>query len=76
MYTPKSIAAIIGMDKNSIINRAINLNFRKTKNLWLFDEKQFKSIVAYGGVIHRSKKFDFTDDGYFLVIQSKINYRE
>lgn len=57
----------------SVISRANRLGFKKDGNFWYFTENQIKQIKEYKFIKQFQTKFYFSDDGQFLVINSRMN---
>jgi len=60
----------------TVINRASRLGFKKNNTFWFFTESQIKQIKEYSPIKQFQSKFYFSDDGEYLIINSRMNQYE
>lgn len=75
-YNSKEVGKILGLQDKTVSNRATYLGFKKTGVFWRLSLSQIEKIKAYTPKRFINTKFSFSEDGNFLIINSKINTQE
>jgi len=75
-YNAKEVAVILGIQDKTVSNRAEFLGFKKRSSKWSFTLVQIEKIKAYVPKRFHNTKFSFSEDGNYLIVNSKINTQE
>lgn len=75
-YNAKEVGIILGIGDKTVSNRAEYLGFKKLSSKWCFTLVQIEKINAYVPKRFHNTKFSFSEDGNYLIINSKINSQE
>ena len=76
-YNAKEVGGILRIQQKTVAARALYLGFIKNNhNKWSFDLSQIERIKAYIPKRFNNTKFSFSDDGEYLIINSKLNTQE
>ena len=70
------VAKELGFSIRTITNRASRLGFKKSGCFWSFTQSQINQIKNYKPIKQFQSKFYFSDDGNFIVINSRMNKYE
>lgn len=72
-YNAKEAGKLLGIQEKTVTSRAIRLGFKKIGVYWCFTLAQIEKINGYVPARFFNVKFSFSDDGEFLIINSKMN---
>lgn len=73
-YNAKEVGDILMIQQKTVASRALFLGLKKNNhNKWSFDLSQIERIKAYIPKRFNNTKFSFSDDGEYLIINSKLN---
>ena len=72
-YNAKQVGAMLGIQPKTVSVRAESLGIRKRHKNWVFSFEQVERIKAYLPKRFINTKFSFSDDGEYLIINSKLN---
>jgi len=75
-YNAKEVGVILGIQDKTVSTRAEYLGFKKRSSKWCFTLAQIEKIKAYVPKRFINTKFTFSEDGEFLIINSKLNTQE
>jgi len=75
-YNAKEVAVILGIQDKTVSSRAEFLGFKKRSSKWCFTVVQIEKIKAYVPKRFINTKFSFSEDGDFIIINSKLNTQE
>ena len=76
-YNAKEVGKILMMQEKTVASRALSFGFKKNNhNKWCFSLSQIEKIKAYVPKRFHNTKFSFSDDGGYLIINSKLNKQE
>lgn len=75
-YNSKEVGKILGLQNKTVSNRATSLGFKKNGASWKLSLSQIEKIKAYIPKRFINTKFRFSEDGQFLIINSKLNTQE
>lgn len=75
-YKAKEVGKMLNLGEKTVANRATYLGFKKVGAFWRLSLSQVERIKAYVPKRFINTKFSFSDDGNFLIINSKINTQE
>ena len=75
-YNAIEAGIIIGIQGKTVSNRAEYLGFKKRSSKWCFTLSQVEKIKAYVPKRFHNTKFSFSEDGEYLIINSKLNTQE
>ena len=75
-YNAKQVSKMLGLDEKTVGNRAKTFGFKKILNQWKLTLHQVEQIKSYVPKRFINTKFRFSDDGDYLIINSKINQCE
>ena len=76
MKNSVEVSKELSVTVRTVLNRASRLGFKKSNTLWFFTNAQIKKIKEYQPIRQFQSKFYFSDDGYYLIINSRINKYE
>jgi len=76
-YNAKQVGAMLGIWEKTVTHRAKCLGISKGfNNVWHFTINQIELIKSYVPKRFINTKFRFSEDGEYLIINSKINTLE
>ena len=75
-YNAKEVGKIIGIQDKTVSSRAEYLGYKKRSSKWCFTLDQIEKIKAYVPKRFINTKFSFSEDGEFLIVNSKLNTQE
>lgn len=73
MKTSKEVAKELNLNFRTVKSRAEKLGFKRKKTYWYFTKKQIQQIKDYSPIKQFQSKFYFSDDGQYLIINSRMN---
>ena len=75
-YNAKQVGIILGIQEKTVSTRAEYFGFKKLSSKWCFTLDQIEKIKSYIPKRFINTKFSFSEDGDFLIINSKLNTQE
>lgn len=75
-YNAKEVGIILGIQEKTVSTRAEYFGFKKRSSKWCFTLDQIEKIKSYIPKRFINTKFSFSEDGDFLIINSKLNTQE
>lgn len=72
-YNAKEAGKLLGIQEKTVTARAIRLGFKKIGSYWCFKLDQIEKINGYVPARFFNVKFSFSEDGKYLIINSKMN---
>ena len=75
-YNAKQVGVILGIWEKTVSDRATSLGFKKHGAYWRFTLNQIEQIKSYLPKRFINTKFRFSEDGEYLIINSKLNKLE
>jgi hypothetical protein len=76
MKNAKEVSKELNIHFRTIKNRAFRLGFKKRGTTWQLTESQIKQIKEYEPLKQFQSRFYFSNDGEYLIVNSRMNQLE
>ena len=76
MKNALEVSKELNLHIRTVTKRASRLGFKKRNTFWGFTESQVKQIKEYNPIKQFQSKFYFSDDGKYLIVNSRLNQYE